>query len=145
MRLAQRAGGVGTFEWNARTQVAQCSAEFFRLFGLPAEDGVMTGEQWAGFMHPDDRDRMAAHLARAFAGAEPAAADYRIQVAGGATRWLSYAAYVQRTSDGQRMVGTVLDITERKRLEGELRHHVSEVEKSRDVLTLAMRSGSMGA
>jgi PAS domain S-box-containing protein len=154
LRLAQQAGGVGTFEWDSRNQAAQGSEEFFRLFGLPAEDGVMTAAQWTQLVHPDDRDRMAAHLPRAFAGAEPAAADYRIQAAlpgderaaaGGATRWLSYAAYVQRTSDGQRMVGTVLDITERKRLEGELRHHVSEVEKSRDVLTLAMRSGSMGA
>jgi len=145
LRLAQRAGGVGTFEWNARTQTAQCSAEFFRLFGLPAEDGVMTGEQWAGFIHPDDRDRMTGHLARAFEGAEPAAADYRIQVAGGATRWLSYAGLVQRSPDGDRMLGTVLDITERKRLEGDLRHHATEVEKGRDVLRLAMHAGSMGA
>jgi PAS domain S-box-containing protein len=145
LRLAQQAGGVATFEWDSRTQAAQCSAEFFRIFGLPAEDGVMTGEQWTGLVHPDDRDRMAAHLALALAGAEPAAADYRIQTAGGATRWLSYGGLVQGTPDGVRMLGTVVDITERKRLEQELGQHASEVEKSRDVLTLAMRAGSMGA
>jgi PAS domain S-box-containing protein len=144
LRLAQRAGGVGTFEWDVRNQMAQCSAEFFRMFGLPAEDGAMPLAQWARFVHPDDRDWMTAHLPRAVAGDEPAAADYRI-VVDGATRWLSYAGHVQRTSDGNRMLGTVVDITERKRLEGELRHHASEAEKGRDVLTLAMRAGSMGA
>jgi integral membrane sensor domain MASE1 len=65
LRLAQRAGGVATFEWDFRNQVARCSAEFFGLFGLPAEDGVMTAADWGRFIHPDDRQRMAAHLARA--------------------------------------------------------------------------------
>src|SRR5262249_26701534 len=35
LRLAQRAGGVATFEWNFKEDVANCSAEFFRIFGLP--------------------------------------------------------------------------------------------------------------
>jgi PAS domain S-box-containing protein len=144
LRLAQRAGGVATFEWDFRNQMAQCSAELFRMFGLPAEDGPMSAAQWAQFVHPDDREWMAAHLPQALAGTEPAAADYRI-VVDGATRWLSYAGHVQRTPDGDRLLGTVVDITERKRLEGELRHHASEAEKGRDVLTLAMRGGSMGA
>jgi PAS domain S-box-containing protein len=129
LRLAQRAGGVATFEWDFRNQVAQCSGEFFRLFGLPAEDGIMTGAEWGRFVHPDDRDRMGAHLARALDGAEPPMADYRINAADGTTRWLSYAGQIQRTPDGDRMLGTVVDITERKRLEPELRHHAAEAER----------------
>ena len=129
LQLAQRAGGVATFEWDFRNQVAQCSGEFFRLFGLPAQDGVMKGADWGGFVHPEDRDRMGAHLARALEGTEPAAADYRIIAADGTARWLSYAGQIQRTSDGDRMLGTVVDITDRKRLEAELRHHATEVER----------------
>ncbi len=159
LRLAQRAGGVATFEWDFRNQVARCSAEFFRIFGLPAEDGVMRAADWAGFVHPDDRDLMSAHLARALQRAEPAVLDYRINAADGSTRWLSYSGRIEHTLDGDRMLGTVVDITDRKRLEGELRHHAAKVERvlgtvadaeaalreSRDVLSLAMRSGSMGA
>ena len=129
LQLAQRAGGVATFEWDFRNQVAQCSGEFFRLFGLPGQDGVMKGADWGGFVHPEDRDRMGAHLARALEGTEAAVADYRIIAADGTARWLSYAGQIQRTSDGDRMLGTVVDITDRKRLEAELRHHATEVER----------------
>ena len=129
LRLAQRAGGVATFEWDFRNQVARCSAEFFHLFGLSAEDGVMTGAEWGNFVHPEDRERIGAHLARALEGSEAPAADYRINAADGVTRWLSYAGQIQRTPDGDRMLGTVVDITDRKRLEAELRHHASEVER----------------
>jgi len=121
LRLAQHAGGVATFEWDVRNQVAHCSAEFFAIFGLPAADGVITAQEWGRFVHPDDRDRMAAHLARAIERAEPASADYRINTADGRTRWLSYAGRLQQTPDGERMVGTVVDVTEQKRAEMALR------------------------
>ena len=89
----------------------------------------MTSAEWGRFVHPDDRDRMAAHLARALEGSEPAAVDYRINAADGTTHWLSYAGQITRTPDGDRMLGTVVDITNRKRLESELRHHAAEVER----------------
>jgi PAS domain S-box-containing protein len=129
LRLAQRAGGVATFEWDVQNHVARCSAEFFGILGLPAEDGVMTVAEWARFVHPDDRERMSAHLVRVLDGVEPAAADYRIHAADGSTRWLSYAGQVQRTRQGDRILGTVVDVTDRKRLEAELRHHATEVER----------------
>jgi PAS domain S-box-containing protein len=129
LMLAQRAGGVATFEWDFRNQVAHCSAEFFRIFGLPAGDGVIASADWGSYVHPDDRQRMAAHLARAIEGHEPPAADYRINAADGSTRWLSYAGRIEKTAAGHRMVGTVADISDRKRLEAELRHHAAEVER----------------
>ena len=121
LRLAQRAGGVATFEWDFTRQTAICSAEFFRIFGLPAVEGVMIASDWANYVHPDDREPMATHLSRALAGLEPAAADYRIVTARGQTRWLSYAGQIEKTQDGERLLGTVVDITHRKDLETELR------------------------
>jgi PAS domain S-box-containing protein len=117
LRLAQRAGGVATFEWDFHNQLATCSAEFFEMFGLPSRDGEMQGTEWARFVHPDDRERMAAHLGRALARTEPAAADYRIIRADGVERWLTYAGQVRETPDGPRMLGTVVDVTARKRAE----------------------------
>ena len=145
LRLAQRAGGVATFVWDFRRQVADGSAEFFRIFGLAPRDGVMQAVEWDERVHPDDRDRMNAHLGRAIKGAEPATADYRITTPDGHVRWVSYAGQLRTTADGDRMFGTVLDITDRKQLEAELRHHAADLRESRDVLSLAMRGGSMGA
>ena len=117
LRLAQRAGGVATFEWDFQNQVATCSAAFFEMFGLPPRDGQMTGAEWAQFVHPDDRERVAVHLARALERAEPATTDYRIVRADGAERWLTYSGQVRETPAGPRMLGTVVDITARKRAE----------------------------
>lgn len=121
LRMAQRAGGVATFLWDFTNLIADCSPEFFRIFGLPGREGTITAAEWGTFVHPDDRDRMTDHLARAIAGLEPPTADYRIIAADGRQRWLTYAAEIQRTRVGDRMLGTVVDITERKRLEGQLR------------------------
>jgi PAS domain S-box-containing protein len=144
LMLAQRAGGVGVFDWDVVREQAHGSAEFFRIFGLPAREGTMAGGDWWRFLHADDRDRMTAHLARAVQGKESAAADYRIQSADGTVRWLSYAAQLQGPPDERHLVGTVVDITDRKRLEADLRQHAAELSESRDVLALAMRGGSMG-
>jgi integral membrane sensor domain MASE1 len=55
LRLAQRAGGIATFEWDYRNQIARCSPEFFAIFGLPERDGSMSAAEWGRFVHPDDR------------------------------------------------------------------------------------------
>ncbi len=139
LRLAQHAGGVATFEWDFRRNVARCSAEFFAILGLPERDGIMTGAEWAGFVHPDHREAMAAHLARALDGSEPAAADYRIRRADGVTRWLTYAGQIQRTSDGDRMLGTVVDITDRKLAEIAVQLAKAAAEEGREQLADANR------
>jgi PAS domain S-box-containing protein len=145
LRVAQQAGSVATFVWDFRSQIADCSPEFFRIFGLPPRNGPMSSAEWARFVHPDDRDRMEAHLGRAIEGGEPATADYRITTADGNLRWLSYTAQLQATPAGDRLLGIVVDITDRKQLETELRRRAADLRESRDVLSLAMRGGSMGA
>jgi signal transduction histidine kinase len=64
---------------------------------------------------------MATHLARALERTEPAATDYRIIRADGVERWLTYAGQIRDTPVGARMLGTVADITDRKRMESALR------------------------
>jgi PAS domain S-box-containing protein len=145
LMLAQRAGGVAIFDWDVGRLTAHCSAEFFRIFGLPAREGTMMADEWWRFVHPDDRERMAAHLGEALERREAAATDYRIVAADGSVRWLSYAGELQGNAGDRRIVGTVVDITNRKQLEDDLRHQAAQLSDSRDVLALAMRGGSMGA
>ncbi|HTI37374.1 MAG TPA: MASE1 domain-containing protein [Vicinamibacterales bacterium] len=113
LRLAQRAGGVAVFEWDFLNQVALCSEEFFRIFGLPQRDGVISAAEWGQYVHPEDRARMAAHLERVLRGEEAAATDYRICTPAGETRWLAYSGQIQNTTAGPRLIGTVTDVTSR--------------------------------
>lgn len=58
LQLAQLAGGVGTWDWDAATGKAVCSDSYCRLYGLdPDSLGHQTHEAWLAQVHPDDRDR----------------------------------------------------------------------------------------
>jgi PAS domain S-box-containing protein len=140
LRLAQRAGGVGTYEWDLERGVAHCSAELFSLFGLPPMDGPITQAEWLRHVHPDDTEALAAHLTRALAGDEPAVLDYRIITAQGQTRWLTYAGQFVRTAGGaRRMLGTVVDVTARKEAEARLQQADAHLREQAQKLAEANR------
>jgi PAS domain S-box-containing protein len=97
-----------------------------RLGYAPAEIG---GDEawWRERVHPEDRARVAATIATAAARQEPGAAawahEYRFRRASG-----DYANVLERgaalcdgTATPQRLIGTMLDITERKRSEESVR------------------------
>jgi signal transduction histidine kinase len=90
----------------------------------------MAGADWARFVHPEDRERMGTHLSRALQRLEPATADYRIVRQDGATRWLTYAGQLQTTGQGTRLLGTVVDITDRKQSERALQRAKEEAESA---------------
>lgn len=88
----------------------------------PAESTI--GRAWGHLIHPDDLpgtlDAMRAHLGREAPAYE---AEYRARHTDGHWVWLSNRGkVVQRSNSGKplRMVGTLMDITKRKRVEGEL-------------------------
>ncbi|HEX7183940.1 MAG TPA: ATP-binding protein [Thermoanaerobaculia bacterium] len=123
LRLAQRAGGVGTFDWDLVTQVARCSSVYFEILGVDSGDGTMTTEEWQAYAHPEDRERVIKHLIGILEDSGAGGADYRVVRPDGEVRWVHYAGQVLRDRTGKpaRMIGTVLDITDRKQAEESLR------------------------
>jgi PAS domain S-box-containing protein len=121
--LAQRAGRIGTFEWNIRTGAVTWSATKEELYGLPAGGFGGRYADWKQAVHPDDRDRAEADRLRAVAERTELDTEFRIVRPDGETRWIASKGKVFYTGDGEplRMLGVSQDITERKRIEKELR------------------------
>jgi PAS domain S-box-containing protein len=121
--LAQRAGRIGTFDWNIRTGRVTWSATKEELYGLPAGGFGGRYEDWLRSVHPDDRDRAEAERSRAIAERTELDSEFRIIRPDGQTRWMLAKGKVFYASDGEplRMIGVSLDITDRKRTEEELR------------------------
>jgi PAS domain S-box-containing protein len=121
--LAQRAGRIGTFEWNIRTGAVSWSATKEELYGLPAGGFGGRYEDWKQAVHPDDRDRAEADRSRAVSGRTMLDTEFRIVRPDGETRWIASKGKVFYAADGEplRMLGVSLDITERKQAEEELR------------------------
>ena len=84
------------------------------LEDLPQEVGA-----WEGDLHPDDRERVLAALQRQLLTGEPFREEYRVLRDGSVTRYWMDRAAVLRDAEGRprRRVGTISDVSARKRAE----------------------------
>ena len=83
--------------------------------------GETEGEQWLALLHPDDRARTMARWHHCLRTGEPYAIEYRFRGADGGYRWFWGQAEPLRDEAGEivRWIGTLTDISERKRMEAE--------------------------
>jgi diguanylate cyclase (GGDEF)-like protein/PAS domain S-box-containing protein len=115
---AQAIAQTGSWSWDPETDVAEWSDEMYRIFGRDPDAGPATAGDLFAYLHPDDRDRIAAGYAQAFGAGESFELDYRVVAGGGEQRSLHGLG---RREAGGRYVGTVQDVTERKLIEASLR------------------------
>src|SRR5579872_30628 len=142
LRLALTAAAMGTFVWRVGEDRSELDAQMLALLGRPADDAIIANAALAALIHPADRQRFAEAVARALAAGPGGelSEDVRIQLAGGATRWLAVTAQVYFEGEPRRatrMVGAAADITERKKAEAVLR-------ESEERARVALEAGRMG-
>lgn len=129
LALAQKVAGIGSWEYQLtpddRVDEATllCSAEAYRMFGHSGTAGRLSTESFYANVHPDDRQLLAERFLAFKEGRQPFDVDYRIIRPDGVERFIHSVADVLRDPvNGKRfkVVGTVFDITERKRAEEEI-------------------------
>lgn len=120
---AQRIANLGSWDWNIQTNVVSRSAQVARIFGVSPQDFDPSYEGFMARVHPDDRQLVTTHIEEALNRKKPLSMDYRIVRPDGDLRHLHAEAEVTFSKTGEpiRVLGTILDITERKRLEEQLR------------------------
>ena len=115
LRLAQRAGEVGVFDWDLASQELVWTDELRALIGVSA-DVVPSRESWMSAMHPDDRERGEREWDTVVALRRPSyVQEYRIvRRTDGAVRHVEVRAELSYLADGtpRRLVGTVHDVTD---------------------------------
>jgi PAS domain S-box-containing protein len=123
LQFAQRVGSMGTFDWNLRTGMTVWTPELEDLHGLPRGSFGGTQAHWEALLHPDDRDDVLRHLKHSFDADGPVEGEWRVIQPHGDVRWLASRWQVLRNALGEplRVRGVNIDITDRKRLEEELR------------------------
>ncbi len=125
LALAQKAGGVGVFDVDLITRRGVWTEQMEELFGLPPGGFEGGYEDWAKRVHPDDlpvvEDQFRKWLGE---GRKQVALEYRCIRADGETRWMAVTARFSYLAAGRpsRMIGTAVDITDRKRLEEGILH-----------------------
>jgi len=96
------------------------SPRLAELYGLPLDE--LQPARVRELLHPDDRERVLAEIARANASLAPLTLEYRIVRPDGTVVWVEDSSVVLEATDDEppRAQGYVLDISERKRLEEQL-------------------------
>ncbi|MBI4917020.1 MAG: PAS domain S-box protein [Acidobacteria bacterium] len=112
-----RVSPVGIFRTDEKGATTYVNPSWSHLSGLTVEEAL--GDGWLRVVHPDDREgliqswRDSSQLARA------SFADYRLVRANGTVVWVMGQATPETNAEGEVVgyVGTITDITERKRAE----------------------------
>jgi PAS domain S-box-containing protein len=98
------------------------SSETYRIFGVDPETRIRSGEDFFGYVHPDDRESLGTRAAHAREHVEPFEQEYRILRPDGSMRIIHARFQFELQAGGKmRAFGTCQDITERKQADLEIR------------------------
>lgn len=124
---AEQMAQLGNWEFELETQQVSWSEEVFRIFEV--DPGFTpTREIFLERVHPDDRERVEQRFKEAVASRGRYLITHRLLCPGGQLKHVEASGEVQLAPDGtaRRMLGTVQDITERRRVELELHDLVKQ-------------------
>jgi PAS domain S-box-containing protein len=126
LQLAAEVSGVGTWHMSLPENELYSSPRCKEIFGVPADDQFRY-EDFLSVVHPDDRSLVEATIALALnpQGTGLYELDYRIIHPDGTVRWLGAKgkAFFEECAGetiATRFIGSVLDRTERKRIQDAL-------------------------
>ncbi len=121
LRQVQEGAAIGSWEWDPETDRVQWSDEIYRMLQVSRSEPASL----RGFMErmaPEDRERALGEARQAIQARLPLINEYRMTRGDGEVRWVQGRAQLfDKPGGGQRMVGVVIDITDRKRTEQSLR------------------------
>jgi PAS domain S-box-containing protein len=129
---AQRIAHMGNWHWNIETNELAWSDEVYRIFGLHPQEFGATYDAFLEFVHPGDREAVKEAVARSLA--DPSVLygiEHRVVRPDHSERIVHERGEVTFDDGGRpiRMIGTVQDITERKRAEELLQRSQEELRR----------------
>jgi PAS domain S-box-containing protein len=124
LQTAVQAGNIGLWDWDLRANRVFYSPEWKRQLGYAEDEFTSDSLEWQNHIHPDDLDNFLHQLSGLI---EPSGAgfqfEYRFRHKDGTYSWIFSQASMLRDEDGfpARIVGSHVDITERRQMEDALR------------------------
>jgi PAS domain S-box-containing protein len=146
MAEGQRISRTGSWDWNIKTGKLVWSAEQRRIFGLLADVGEVAFDDFARMIHPGDRSAVLQTIDDAIRGRGSFDQKFRIVLPDGGVTHVqgSGRPVVQESGEVDEYIGVIMDITEQKRAEEELRRSEANLRKVQGELAHVTRVTTMG-
>ena len=133
-RLSQQAARDAIWDWDLRHNSVLWNDALREGYGWLPSQVEPTGDWWIEQVHPEDRDRIDRHIHAVIHGTETSwTEEYRFRRADGSYAMVLDRGSVIRDHDGvaTRMIGAMLNITERKLAETALADSQAETDRQR--------------
>ncbi len=119
------------------------SAELFDMLGVDRAAAIPAFRLFKDRVHPDDRPRFDAALALAIEGSTNFSCEVRIVVNDGSTKHVHALGEVNANARDKEVIGTVMDLTERKRTEEALHDAEADLARTMRLATVAELAASI--
>ncbi len=124
--LASMAAQDGTWDWDVSAGTVYYSPRWKQTLGYSEEEIGSSPTEWLDRVHPEDRGELSAAVAAQLGGARtPLELEHRVRTSSGDYRWMMCRAVTVLDDAGcpARLVGALVDMTERKEQELALRRN----------------------
>ncbi len=146
---AQRLTRTGSWAWRvAGRDAVHLSEEWYRIYGFDPEEGLSAWEKRRQRMHPEDQAKWQGVIERAIAEKSDYDVEHRILLPDGTVKYTQTVGHpvLNASGDVVQFVGTMIDVTERKRAEEErerLRHAHADLARVNRVTMMGELTASL--
>jgi len=131
LELATTSARMGVWDWDLLSGSMTWDDRMFELYGASHGEIQGTVQDWKDGLHPEDMNHAIAECESALRGEAPFDTEFRVKHGNGTILWIKANAVVLRDQQGNpvRMIGLNQDITERHKVQEQVRSLSRDLEK----------------
>jgi PAS domain S-box-containing protein len=139
---AQHLSRTGSFSWRVATDEITWSEQLYRIFQID-RDAQVTFELIGTRIHPEDLPAFQEHIERSRRDRSDMQLEFRLQMPGGAVKYVHVAAHIRGDHGHPEYIGAVQDVTERRASEEALSKARSELSQVARITSLGVLTASI--